>query len=318
MKETKGEIVTREGRVRRSWLVVPAHDAELLQRAIDGQPDVLVLDLEYSVPPKYRETVRSSLPDISRAATRFGGDVFVRVNWSTRWCDVRAAVCPDLRGFVVPGPNDPGEIEDLDRHIGDCEKRQGVIPGRIELALILESPQGFRNAFALANASPRVTTVGLGRIDLTMDLGLDPEGEFRLYPYLMSRVVTVAAACKKQAIGAHWREGSRGGVAIAEKSFEAAQRARWSGFSGGLCVDVEQATAMSAGFTPSEEELKQATDAITALRTTSSTGPVFGAVEGRYYDGSKVGQCVNMVAYAQDCAEADESKTARASARRGN
>ena len=54
---------------RRSWLVLPAHDSAAVARVQESKPDVAVLDLEYSVPPKTKEAARAGLRDLIKKLT---------------------------------------------------------------------------------------------------------------------------------------------------------------------------------------------------------------------------------------------------------
>ena len=81
--------------VRRSWLIVPAHDLKALAHAQELSPDVIVLDLEYTVPPMCKVEARDSLANSIRQLSGSAA-VFVRVDRETRWCDVDAAVYPGL------------------------------------------------------------------------------------------------------------------------------------------------------------------------------------------------------------------------------
>lgn len=148
----------------------------------------------------------------------------------------------------MPGPEEPAEVSELAELITALEKERGVDPGSTELVLMLESARGFWNAAALAAASPRVTTLGVGRIDLTMRLGPVPQGEFRLYRFLMTRTLVAARMLAKQPLGAFWRPGSRGGVASQESSVKAAREGRLVGFTGCLCATPEQVAAVNEGF----------------------------------------------------------------------
>jgi citrate lyase beta subunit len=64
------------------------------------KPDVAVLDLEYSVPPKAKEAARSDLRNLIRKVSEGEAEVFVRIDRDTRWADVRAAVYPGIKGIV--------------------------------------------------------------------------------------------------------------------------------------------------------------------------------------------------------------------------
>lgn len=238
--------------LRRSWMILPAHRPEEAKRFRGHQPDVAVLDLEYSVPPKSKEAARANLVNLVKRVSQSQSQTFVRVDRQTMWADVRAAIHPGMKGIVLPGAEEAGEVAELDGLIGRLEEKRGVVPGTTELALILESARGFWNIVPLAEASPRVTALGVGRIDLTMKLGSGVQGEFPMYRYLMTRTLVAARMLQKQPLGAFFRPGSRGGVASKEDTFRAARDAGLMGFGGCLCTTAEQVAPVNEGFTPSE------------------------------------------------------------------
>jgi hypothetical protein len=84
------------------------------------------------------------------------------------------------------------EVAEIGELITVLEKERGVEPGITELVLMLESAKGFWNVTSLAQASPRVTALGVGRIDLSMQLGPVPQDEFRLHRFLMTRTLVAA------------------------------------------------------------------------------------------------------------------------------
>src|SRR5262245_4211831 len=120
---------------RRSWMIVPAHDADQAMRNQDFEPDVAVLDLEYSVPPKSKETARSGLRALVNKLGNGQADIFVRIDRETRWADVRSAVYPGVKGVVFPGPEEPEEVVELGELIAAMEKERGLDPGATELVL---------------------------------------------------------------------------------------------------------------------------------------------------------------------------------------
>lgn len=233
---------------RRSWMIVPAHDPDALARCEQADPDVVVLDLEYSVPPKHKEAARAGLATLVKALGDKQRQVFVRIDRDTRWADVRAGIARGIRGIVFPGAESVEEVSELCSLIEECERASGVEPRTTEIALVLESAKGFWNAAAIAQASARVTTLGIGRAELAMQLGPVPRGEFRLYRFLMTRTVVAARMLGKQPLGAHWRPGSRGGVAGGDATARAANEGRSMGFTGCLCVLAEQVAPVNAAF----------------------------------------------------------------------
>ena len=232
---------------RRSWMIVPAHDPAEVTRYKEFEADVAVLDLEYSVPPRAKESARENLKTLVKSL----GDqteIFVRIDRDTRWADVGAAVQRGVKGIVFPGPGKPEEVSELADLITAKEKERGVDPGTTEIVLMLESAKGFWNAAALAQASSRVAALGVGRIDLTMQLGPVPQGEFRLHRFLMTRALVAARMLAKQPLGAFWRPGSRGGVASKAMTAKAAREGRLMGFTGCLCATPEQVASINEGY----------------------------------------------------------------------
>lgn len=229
-------------------MILPAHDPAAVMRCHEFKPDVAVLDLEYSVPPKSRESARAGLAALVRKIGESETEAFVRIDRDTRWADVRAAMHRGIKGIVFPGPEEPAEVTELGGLITALEQERGLEPGATELVLMLESAKGFWHADSLAAASPRVTALGVGRVDLTMRLGPVPQGEFRLYRFLMTRALVAARMLGKQPLGAFWRPGSRGGVASKESTARAAKEGRLMGFTGCLCATPEQVASVNEGF----------------------------------------------------------------------
>ncbi len=240
--------MTTKKNLRRSWLIVPADQAAVSTPVQSQGADVIVLDLEYTVPPKNKESARAGLNGQIAQLAEASAQVFVRVDRATRWADVRAAVSRGLTGIVLPSPEEPADIVEIDALITELEKARGVEVGSIEIVLMLESAKSFWNADALGRASNRITAMGVGRIDLSMMLGAVPQNEFRLYRFLMTRTLVAARMLGKQPLGAFWRPGSRGGLASVADTLRAAREARLLGFSGCVCAVPEQVAPVHAGF----------------------------------------------------------------------
>src|SRR5512132_1286730 len=112
--------------LRRSWMVLPGHDSSELMRSMESKPDVAVLDLEYSVPPRCKELVRSDLKALGKSLGAAQAEIFVRIDRDTRWADAAAAVHRGVKGIVFPGPEDPDEVTDLAQLITTKERERGV------------------------------------------------------------------------------------------------------------------------------------------------------------------------------------------------
>ena len=103
-----GRPMTGPGHAR-SWLYVPAHRPELLDKALSGPADAVVLDLEDAVPAEAKESARDAA--VRAATLPRTKPLWVRVNavgtpWSTD--DLAALTGTDLDGVRVPKAGDPG------------------------------------------------------------------------------------------------------------------------------------------------------------------------------------------------------------------
>src|SRR6188508_1190121 len=136
--------MTEKMNPRRSWMIVPAH--EDATRYQEFKPDVAVLDLEYSVPPRAKELARTNLAALVKSLGNDQSEIFVRIDRETRWADAGAAVQRSVKGVVFPGPEEPDEVSELADLISAKEKERGVDPGTTEIVLMLESAKGFWNA----------------------------------------------------------------------------------------------------------------------------------------------------------------------------
>jgi citrate lyase subunit beta / citryl-CoA lyase len=257
--------------VRRSWLLVPAHRADVMQRLDTFAADVIVLDLEDLVHDQRKYAARANIREGIDGARRGGAEVFVRCDLELLYADLEASVWRGLQGIVLPKVRSVAQIREAEELLTQFEIERGVmqaglpheinefdeprsVENSLEIHLALENAEGNESAVELIESSPRVRSVSLGRADLVMDLRGEPNGELHLMPFLLQRLVVIAHMTGVTPIGAWWQATSRGMRDSPENSQRAARLGWLAGFKGGLCVDPEQVAALNAGFTASEAE----------------------------------------------------------------
>ncbi len=193
-------------RVRRSWLLIPGHRADLVPQADTFDADVIVFDLEDLVhdgrKPAARENVRSG---IERARQR-GAEVFVRCDLELLYADLQASVWRGLQGIILPKVTSVAQIREAEEILTHFESERGVmqagllhevnefdeprsVDNSLEIHLSLENAAGNEAALELLESSRRIRSVSLGRADLVMDLRGEPSGELHLMPFLMQRAL---------------------------------------------------------------------------------------------------------------------------------
>jgi citrate lyase subunit beta / citryl-CoA lyase len=257
--------------VRRSWLLVPAHRTELIERLDTFGADVIVLDLEDLVHDQRKPAARANIPAGIERARRGGAEVFVRCDLELLYADLDASVWRGLQGVVLPKVTSVAQIREAEELLAHFEAERGVmqagllheinefdeprtVDNSLEIHLSLENAEGNQSAVELIESSARVRSVSLGRADLVMDLRAEPTGQLHLMPFLLQRLVIIAGMTGVTPVGAWWQATSRGTRDTPENSERAARLGWLAGFKGGLCVDVEQVAALNTGFRPSMEE----------------------------------------------------------------
>ena len=274
--------------VRRSWLIVPAHDAEKLDQASKSGADVVALDIEDSVHDSRKHDARDNIRNAIGLMRSSGSEVFVRCDPELLYADMAASVWRGLSGVVLPGLTREEQVREADDILSRFESERGVVrpppvgevreaddprgpEQALEIHLSLDTGPANWDAEELIRASSRVNSVSLGRADLKMDLREEPSGDLHLLPYLMQRLIVIANALQVEPVGAWWKATSRGLSAGYDDTLQAAITGRLAGFRGALCMTAEQVGALNAGFTPSEDEVSAARSVLDSLPTHTST-----------------------------------------------
>lgn len=304
--------------VRRSWLIVPAHDSDRLAEAAQSGADVIVLDLQDTVHDTKKHEARARVREAIPQLCEQGAEVFIRADIELLYADLHASVWKGLSGVMLPGVTSVEQVREADDLIGALQTARGVVKPppvgdvleaddpvspqqAIELHLCLDTGRGNWDAVALIQASARVKSISLGRADLVMDLREEPTGELHLMPYLMQRLIIVAHATGVQPIGAWWRGTSRGLVASADDTLSAARTGRQTGFKGGICMRAYQVAALHQGFTPTEAETARAQSVIAAFAGARDNGGASALLDGERLDTSRAAIAADLIALADAC-----------------
>jgi len=298
-------------RIRRSWLIVPAHDETRLEEAAHTGADVIVLDLQDLVHDSKKQVARASVREAIPRLCAQGVEVFVRADTELLYADLHASVWRGLSGVMLPGVTSVAQVQAADRLLGALQAERGVVKSppvgeileaddpvspaqTLELHLCLDTGRGNWDAVQLIQASPRVQSISLGRADLVMDLRQEPSGDLHLMPYLMQRLIIIANATGVQPIGAWWRATTRGLVASYEDTLAAAITGRQAGFKGGLCMRAHQVAALNRGFTPTDEEIAHAESVLVACAVAQGK-------DGTGLEASRAAIAAHLIAWAAAC-----------------
>ena len=143
---------------RRSIISVPGHVEKMHLKAGQSSADVVMLDLEDSVPVDEKEAARSQVIR-SLGSVDWGGKVVtVRINSLDTPFAYRDLLNVIERGgdrvdaVVVPKVNTPGDVHFVDRMMDGIEMAKGF-SRRIGIEASIETAQGMENIKEIAGAS---------------------------------------------------------------------------------------------------------------------------------------------------------------------
>ena len=183
--------------VRRSWLIVPAHDADKISKAAESGADVVALDLEDTVHDSRKHLARENVRDAIGVMRGAGSEVFVRCDPELIYADLSASVWRGLSGVILPGLTDADQVKEADTMLSQFESERGVVKPppvgdtreaddprgpeqALEIHISLDTGEANWHAERLVRASERTRSISLGRADLKMDLREEPSGDHPL------------------------------------------------------------------------------------------------------------------------------------------
>jgi citrate lyase subunit beta / citryl-CoA lyase len=271
----------------RSALFVPAHRRDWVAKAIRISPGAVVLDIEDSVPPRFKpqamEYLKSEIEELRDA----GVGAFVRIQplHDGTPAEIAAAVTDGLTAIVLPKVATPDEISRLHDLLSYAEGHAGIAHGSAGIVPLPETAQGMYDAYHLAKASTRVRGIhgafsGPVSGDFARAFGFRATSEGSEQLYLASKLVL-----DSRAAGAMWPMAGIFGTA--QDDLPAVERlirkARDIGYAGVTVMHPSHVPIANMVYRPTAEEVAYFTGLLEAFEAAEKAG--LGAVS---YQGAMV------------------------------
>jgi citrate lyase beta subunit len=285
---------------RRSTLSVPGHIEKMHVKASQKDVDVIMLDLEDSVPVEAKESARARVIQSILSLDWGETTLTFRINGLDTpfghrdLLEVAEAAGPRIEAVVVPKVNHPGDIHFVCRMLDGIEGAKGF-SSRINIEAIIESAQGLEQVSQIAKASDRLITLVFGIVDYSASIGArlvsisgHGEKEEEIYPghrwnFEMSRIVMAAKAHGLLAIDAPY-----GNFKDAKGLERSAALACALGYDGKWAIHPDQIDIINQVFSPSTEDIERAIKVLAAHKEAQEKGLGAVAVEGRMVDQATV------------------------------
>lgn len=266
----------------RSLLFVPGNKPDMLTKALGLDPDVVVPDMEDSVPDaekaNAREVIASFLPKLAARPPL----VVPRVNaLDTGWTDddLQAVVGPHVYGISIGKTRTPGDIAEVSSRLDKLEQRAGLEVGTLRLIPWIETAEAIVRCFEILTASARVVGAGFGAEDYTNDMAIERLDDESQLVYARSAFCTAARAAGVLALETPWFR-FRDADGLRDHSIAA----RHLGFKGRFAIHPAQIETINACFAPSEEEIEQARRVVAAYEEAERRGRGSTSLDGRVID----------------------------------
>ena len=260
----------RSIRPRRSFIFTPGLKPEMFPKALASGTDMVCIELEDGVAPKYKDEARKNgLALFEQPQADDGVERIMRIN-SLRSAfgiaDVQAILACETPppGLMLPKVMSPDEINWLEELLNECGHD-------CRLHVIIETNAGLEAAFEIARASQRIEALFFGGVDMAADLRCKNAWEPLLYA--RSKVVHAAATAGIDAIDVPYLD-----LDDPEGMRHEALLARDLGFCGKGSIHPKQIAILNEVFTPEKTLVEHARKIIRAFED-ADTGLV--VVDGK-------------------------------------
>ncbi|HSO66635.1 MAG TPA: aldolase/citrate lyase family protein, partial [Desulfatirhabdiaceae bacterium] len=192
--------------IRRSILSVPGHMKKMHEKARSSQADVIMLDMEDSVPVGNKIQAREKIIHSLTGTDWEDKTLTVRINGLDTpfgyrdLLEVAEAAGQKLNAVVIPKVHSDGDIHFVTRMLDGIEMNNRF-DHAIGIEASIESAEGLLNVRKIAAASPRMISLVFGIADFSASIGArlvslsgHGENEAEIYPghrwhYAMSFIV---------------------------------------------------------------------------------------------------------------------------------
>ncbi len=157
----------------RSLMFVPAHNQKLLDSAVRRDADVLLLDIEDSVPYNDKQKARDNIKEFVKRKDLNGKLLFPRVNdreSGELLKDAYQLSIDGIAGFMYPKSTKGEDVYFFGKLLETIEYEKGLPIGTFKIIPLIETTGAVINIKEICSACTRVIAVAFGCEDFITDL----------------------------------------------------------------------------------------------------------------------------------------------------
>ena len=281
----------------RSLIFVPGNRRDMLDKARAFDADVIVIDLEDSVPPGEKLNARQVVKEMAPTLSAGGQRVMVRVNSLDTGLtrdEVSDVIGPHLYGISLGKVESPWDISECDGIMTTLERRSGLEPGSLRLIPWIENSKAVMRVYDIAVASPRIVGLAFGAEDFTddMDIQRTDTGEEVHFPRSAVAVASRAAgvaALDSPYVAFRDEDGLRREI----------QLDLTLGFKGKFAIHPAQLEPINTMFSPRPENVAYARRVVAVWDEAEAAGRGSTSLDGKMIDVPVVKRARSLLALAE-------------------
>jgi len=262
-------------------MFVPAHNIEIMSKALKTDADILLLDLEDSVQPKQNKKIaRKNIMEYAASGKLKNLHIFPRVNdreSGELLKDITELTISGIDGFVYPKSRTGEDIYFIDKLLETIEYEKGYKIGRFNIIPLIETTSAILHAEEICKASDRVIAIAFGNEDYLTDLcGKNDEEASAIFT---ARSLIAIAARSQGVIPIDTVHIKVHDLVDLEKNIIIAKKL---GFEGMLVLHPKELELVHKHYSPTEEEIKDAKKMVAAFEESQRSGVGVAIVNGKF------------------------------------
>ncbi|MCJ2186904.1 HpcH/HpaI aldolase/citrate lyase family protein [Novosphingobium beihaiensis] len=261
----------------RSWLFAPGDSEKKMTKAMEGEADIVLIDLEDAVAIDNKANARPMVHDFIKAHPEQRHRLWVRVNpldGPYTLLDLAAVMPAHPGGIMLPKVYGRQDVETLDKYLEAFEVANGIEQGSTPLIVLMTETAEAMFHWGDYKGCPRVVALTWGAEDLADSIGAssnrDPDGSYS-FTYEMARSFCVLGAATAgvtaiETISADFRD--------LDALKARAEKVRRDGYRGMMAIHPAQVPVINAAFTPTDEEVAEAQEIVDVFAANPGVGAI--------------------------------------------
>lgn len=281
----------------RSLIFVPGNRPDMLEKSREFSADVIVADLEDSVPASEKDKARSIVANITHTLANSNRKVMVRINsfdTGLAFADLSEVIGPHIYGISVGKITSADDIRQYSHMLEAIESSNGIEKDSLKIIPWIENTKAIMNITDITRASSRLLAVAFGAEDYTDDLRIE-RTDMGNEVYFARSVVAVAghAAQLPTLDGPYVKFKDTNGLS------EDITTALQLGYKGKFAIHPSQIEPINSMFSPQPDALKYAIRVIKAWEEAETSGRGSTSLDGRMIDVPVVKRARNLLTTAK-------------------